>query len=91
MYYVYILTSNNSRVLYVGFTQDLKRRVKEHKRAKRGFTGKYNINRLMYYEIFESKSEAMAREMQLKSGSRKKKEELIDKANRNWVDLYRDL
>jgi len=88
-YYVYILASNNNRVLYIGVTNNLKRRIYEHKeKTIKGFTSKYNVNRLVYYEIYEDVKEAIKREKQLKSGRRNKKERLINKFNKNWNDLY---
>jgi putative endonuclease len=88
-YYVYILTSDNSKVLYTGVTNNLLKRVYEHKeKTIKGFTSKYNINRLVYYEVFENIEEAIKREKQIKGGSRNKKERLINKFNPRWEDLY---
>jgi putative endonuclease len=91
--YIYILTNKNNSVLYVGVTNDLKRRVSEHKfDSKPGsFTTRYNINKLVYYETFHWIDEAIAREKQLKAGSRKRKNELIDRMNPEWRDLYEDV
>jgi putative endonuclease len=91
-YYVYILTNKNNTVLYTGVTNDLKRRVYEHK-AKRleGFTKKYNVDKLVYYEVFEDSYNAIAREKQIKGGSRQKKINLINGMNEAWKDLYESL
>ncbi len=87
-YYVYFLTNWNNKVLYVGVTNDLKRRVYEHKNAlAQGFTQKYNVNKLVYYEICEEIEGAILREKQIKAGSRHKKNELIARVNPGWEDL----
>ncbi len=91
-YYVYVLSNEGNNVLYVGVTKDLKRRVYEHReKISDGFTRKYNVTKLVYYEIFEEIKSAIVREKQIKSGSRRKKVELVNKMNREWVDLYGDL
>ena len=88
-YYIYILTNKNNTALYVGITNDLVRRVYEHKnKLCEGFTKKYNIDKLVYYELCENPVSAIEREKQLKSGSRKKKELLIESINIEWGDLY---
>lgn len=88
-YCIYILTNKNNKVLYTGVTNDLKRRVYEHKnKVNSSFTSKYNINKLVYYEHFIDVNEALQREKQIKAGSRKKKLELIEKNNVKWNDLY---
>ncbi len=86
-FFAYIL-SNASRTLYVGFTNDLERRIHEH-RAKQAdsFTRKYNITMLAYMEEFDSSLEAIAREKQLKGWSRTKKVTLVERANPEWHDL----
>ena len=87
-YYVYILT-NRSGTLYVGMTGDLVRRVDEHRRhAVPGFTSRYKIDRLVYYETFQQVDDAIAREKQLKGWVRAKKTALIDEANPGWCDLW---
>ena len=87
-YYVYFLTNWNNKVLYVGVTNDLKRRVYEHKHGLvDGFTKKYNVNKLVYYEVCEEIEGAILREKQIKGGSRQKKINLITKFNPDWVDL----
>jgi putative endonuclease len=91
-YYVYILTNKNNRVLYTGVTNDLKKRVYEHKeKFVNGFTKKYNISKLVYYEIFEDPENAILREKKIKAGSRQKKIDLINIMNKEWTDLYRGL
>ena len=91
-YYVYIMTNNRNTVLYVGVTYDLVKRVYAHKeKLVEGFTKKYNITKLVYYEVFEDIENAILREKQIKAGSRKKKIDLIDQKNRHWRDLYSEL
>ena len=86
-YYVYIM-SNKSRTLYIGYTNDLYRRVLEHKRrVVAGFTSKYNINRLLYWESYETMQTAIKRETQLKGWTRAKKIALIEAMNPGWQDL----
>jgi putative endonuclease len=88
-YYVYILTNKNNSVLYTGITNDLKRRVYEHReKLVEGFTERYNVAKLVYYEIFEDPENAILREKQIKAGSRKKKIDLIESTNKKWQDLY---
>jgi len=87
--YVYIMTNKVNTVLYTGITNDIRRRVYEHKQKLiEGFTKKYNIVKLVYYEAFADCTSAIQREKQIKAGSRKKKEELINSINREWYDLY---
>ena len=91
-YYVYIVTNMGNTVLYTGITNDLKRRVYEHKeKLVEGFTKKYDITKLVYYEVFEDIENAILREKQLKAGSRRKKVELINSMNGEWHDLYVEL
>ena len=91
-FYVYILTNKNRTVLYTGVTNDLTRRVWEHKDKMRdGFTKWYNVDRLVYYEAFDDVREAIAREKQIKGGSRQKKIDLINGMNKDWRDLYEEL
>ena len=91
-YYVYIMTNNRNTVLYVGVTNELIRRVYEHKEELAdGFTKKYNIVKLVYYEVLEDVENAILREKQLKAGSRQKKIQLINSMNREWRDLYEEL
>ena len=89
-YYVYILT-NKSKTLYVGVTNNLERRIWEHKaRAVPGFTSKYNIARLLYYEQTSDIRSAIEREKQLKGWVRRKKKALIESSNPLWKDLSQD-
>ncbi|MFH1703445.1 MAG: GIY-YIG nuclease family protein [Nitrospirota bacterium] len=91
-YYVYIMTNKNNTVLYTGITNDLKKRIYEHKeKLVEGFTKKYNIRKLVYYEIFKDVRSAILREKQIKSGSRAKKIELVKNMNSEWNDLYDEL
>jgi len=90
-YYVYILTNTYRNVLYIGMTNDLPRRILEHKEKKiKGFTQKYNVNILVYYEHTTEVESAIIREKQLKGGSRQKKRELIHGFNPDWRDLSED-
>lgn len=87
--FIYILTNFEETTLYTGITGDLVRRIYEHKnKLVEGFSSKYNLTKLVYYEIFEDITQAIQREKQLKGGSRKKKIELINNFNKNWDDLY---
>jgi len=91
-YYVYIMINSRNTVLYVGVTNDLIRRVYEHKqKLADGFTKKYNITSLVYYEVFDDIENAILREKQIKAGSRHKKVQLINGMNREWRDLYDEL
>jgi len=88
-YYVYIMTNKNNSILYTGVTNDLKRRVFEHKnKLVEGFTKKYNIGKLVFYEVYDDINNAIAREKQIKGGSRAKKIALIEEMNNTWSDLY---
>ncbi|MFB9136414.1 GIY-YIG nuclease family protein [Vibrio olivae] len=89
---VYILTSRNRKVLYIGVTSQLKQRVWQHKhKVSAGFTAKYNVCDLVYYELFGSMKEAIEREKQLKRWRRSWKDELIVSMNPRWDDLYESL
>jgi putative endonuclease len=91
-YYVYIMANKVNTVLYTGITNDLAERVWQHKqKLAKGFTSKYNVNKLVYYEVFDNPVEAITREKQIKAGSRKKKVELIKRDNPEWRDLSEDL
>jgi putative endonuclease len=91
-YFVYILTNKNNTVLYTGVTSDLKMRVFEHKeRLIEGFTKKYNVHKLVYFEIFQDAYNAIAREKKIKGGSRRNKMNLIAGMNPFWDDLYEKL
>ena len=86
--YVYILTNKLNTVLYTGVTSDLKRRILEHQNSKfGGFSAKYKTHKLIYYEEFADIRYAIAREKQIKSWSRKRKEELINTMNPIWADF----
>ncbi len=86
------MTNKSNTVLYAGITNDLKRRVAEHReKLVKGFTKKYNINKLVYYEECGDAFIAIAREKQIKGGSRQKKIDLINGINKDWRDLYEDL
>ena len=90
IYYVYLMT-NRSGTIYTGMTNDLFRRVFEHKtKSVAGFTKKYNIDRLVYFEDTDNVDAAIAREKQIKGWLRKKKIALIEKDNSNWEDLSKD-
>jgi len=89
-YYVYILTSD-SGTLYTGVTNDLERRVYEHKnKLVEGFTKKYNVNRLVYFEETGDIDSAISREKQIKSWRRNKKITLVESMNPTWIDLSED-
>jgi len=91
-YYVYMMTNKINSVIYTGVTNDLKRRVYEHKeKLVDGFAKKYNIAKLVYYEVFEDIKNAILREKQIKGGSRHKKIELINSMNKEWRDLHGEL
>jgi len=86
------MTNKRNTVLYTGVTNDLKRRVYQHKeKLVEGFTKKYNITKLVYYEIFDNIKNAILREKQIKGGSRQKKIELINSMNPKWKDLYDEI
>jgi len=90
--FVYIITNKNNTVLYTGVTNNLQRRVYEHReKMVEGFNKKYNISKLVYYEVFENIERAIMREKQMKAGSRMKKIDLIKSLNKKWVDLYEEL
>ncbi len=87
-YYVYIMTNQRHTVFYTGVTNDLARRVFEHKQKMiAGFTKRYNVIKLIYYEVFLDINEAIAREKQVKDYRREKKFQLIREMNPNWKDL----
>ena len=91
-YYVYIMANRYNTVLYVGVTNNLKRRIHQHKtKQTNSFTKKYNVNKLVYYETSEDVKAVIAREKQLKGGSRKKKIDLIENCNPEWLDLYNEI
>ena len=88
MYYVYMLTNKNNNVLYTGVTNNLKRRLYEHKnKFVDGFTKKYNVYKLVYYEITNDVNSAITREKQIKGWTRAKKNALVESKNSQWCDL----
>jgi putative endonuclease len=87
-FYIYIMTNKMHSVLYTGVTSDLKKRVYPHKeKLADGFTFKYNVSKLVYYQIAQNAFAAVSREKQIKGGSRAKKLELINSFNPEWKDL----
>ena len=87
MYYVYILTNKTDKVLYVGVTNDLKRRLYEHKNEQiDGFTKKYHVHKLVYFEEYSEINDAIVREKQLKHWTRDKKNKLVETKNPGWDD-----
>ena len=91
LYYVYIATNKSNTTLYIGVTSDLEGRTWQHKeKVYKGFTSKYQINKLVYFEEFQWIQDAIAREKQLKGGSRQKKIDLIVGMNPSWRDLSLD-
>jgi putative endonuclease len=91
-YFVYILANPNNTVLYAGVTNDLSRRIEEHRAGgAAGFATRYHVRKLVYFEVFDDPESANAREKQLKAGSRRKKIELIESMNPEWKDLSWDL
>ena len=86
---VYILTNKRNGTLYIGVTSDLVKRIWEHKNSMvGGFTKRYNVHRLVWYELHDSMESAITREKRLKNWKRKWKLELIESSNPNWQDLY---
>ncbi len=91
-FFIYILTNISNTVLYVGVTNNLIRRVFEHRnKLADGFSNKYNLNKLVHFEIYSDAESALSREKQLKGGSRQKKLELIKKNNPQFKDLYNEI
>jgi putative endonuclease len=91
--YTYITTNKHHTVLYTGATSTLKDRIDRHrnKKYRRSFTAQYNVDKLVWYQKFDWIGDALAREKQIKAGSRKKKLDLINAMNPEWRDLYDDL
>ena len=88
-YYVYIMTNSRNKVLYTGVTNNLVRRCHEHKNGLiKGFTKKYNVSKLVYYEVFDHIETAIKREKQIKTITRAKKETLINGFNPEWKELF---
>ena len=91
-FWVYIVTNQTDSVLYTGVTNDLSRRLSEHRLGEiPGFTADYRCHKLVYWEHYSDIEEAIAREKQLKRWSRKKKIELIDRVNPRWLDLFDEI
>jgi len=91
-YYVYLMTNHSNTVIYTGITSNIILRIFEHKnKLVKGFTNRYNINKLVYFEIFDDPENAILREKQIKSGSRQKKLDLIIKHNPQFTDLFSDI
>ena len=91
-YFVYILTNKYNNVLYTGVTNNLVKRVYEHKnKFVQGFTKRYNLSKLVYYEVYKDINLAITREKQIKGSLRKKKIELINKINSDWKDLFDEI
>ena len=91
-YCVYIMSNGRNTVLYTGITNDLKRRVYEHKNGLGGgFTKRYQVHKLVYYEISDDVRAAITREKQIKGGSRQKKVDLVNSLNPAWRDLYDEI
>lgn len=92
MYYIYILSNKYNNVLYIGVTNNLIRRIYEHKnRLVEGFTEKYNVDKLVYFENISDINTAIAREKQLKNWRKEKKLNLINLKNPEWKDLYNEI
>jgi putative endonuclease len=90
--YVYLLASKKHGTLYIGVTNDLVRRVYQHRtRATRGFTSQYGVRRLVWFECYDDPLAAIAREKELKKWRREWKVNLIERSNPEWVDLYESL
>ena len=92
-YYVYILSNATKTVIYTGVTNDLVRRVWQHREHidPDSFTARFDVNRLVFYEVYEDVQAAIAREKQIKSWNRKRKNALVNDMNPKWVDLYPSL
>ena len=91
-YYVYLLASDRNGTLYIGVTNDIVRRVFEHKsKAVPGFTKRYGVDKLVWFEIFDDPTSAITREKELKKWRREWKIQLIEEQNPQWIDLYPEL
>jgi len=91
-YFIYILTNKRHIVLYTGVTSDLQKRVYQHRmKLVAGFTSRYNVGKLVFYEVADNTVAAISREKQIKGGSRTKKIDLINSMNPQWQDLYESL
>ena len=92
-YYVYILATNDNKVIYTGVTSNLPRRIYEHKNSldPKSFTSRYHVKKLVYYEYTNDVNAAIQREKQIKGWSRKHKNKLIESKNPNWLELYNSI
>ncbi len=92
-HYLYIITNKPNGVLYIGITKDLKRRIYQHKNKSHSitFSAKYNLNKIVYFEVLASKEKAILREKQTKKWNRRWKIELIEENNSKWIELYDNL
>ena len=91
-YYIYIISNWNNKVIYIGITNDLERRIYEHKnRIFEGFSKKYNLNKLVYYEYTNDVNAAIRREKEIKKWRREKKNKLIESINPEWKDLAEEI
>ena len=92
-YYVYILSNKTNTTIYTGVSNNIMRRVYEHRENlnKRSFTARYNVHKLVYYEIYKEVEYAIAREKQIKSWSRARKNELVASVNPEWKDLFPEI
>ena|SRR5699024_2080954 len=92
-HFLYIITNKNNTVLYIGITNNLKRRMSQHRRKvhPKTFSARYNLCKLIYFESFSSKKEALKRERQMKKWNRAWKIELIEKENPEWKDLIKEI
>ena len=90
---VYIITNQHHTTLYTGVSEDLYSRIVEHRTKKypKSFSARYNLDKLVYYETFHSIEEAIAREKQIKAGSRATKIKMIEKMNPKWIDLFEEI
>ena len=91
-YYVYIMSNKTNTVTYTGVTNNLYRRIYEHRnKLGGGFTSRYNIKKLVYYEVYQDTENAILREKQIKRWSRENKVKLVNTRNQDWHDLYEEL
>lgn len=91
-YFVYIMTNVGNTALYTGVTNDLYRRIEQHRSGQGGkFTSRYHLRTLVYYEVYEYIEDAICREKQIKGRSRQKKIELVNSMNPDWVDLFEEM
>ena len=91
-YYVYMMASERNGTLYVGITSDLVKRVYQHRtKSVKGFTEKYDVEKLVYYEVYDDPENAIRREKRLKKWNRQWKVDLIGKSNPDWHDLYEEI